>query len=103
MSLNEVFLTVYPFLCFFLVNGAILAVVLPNRICNTRSTNSHWIVVCLIAGGLFGVRGEVFPSLTIVALMSAGILVHWIRSRESNSYMADVLPGQTTNFVKRVK
>lgn len=104
MSLTESFLAIYPVLSFFMVNGAICAVLLPNRFCNTRSTNKHWLIVCLIVAGLFGVRSEFLISFSVMAIMIAGAIVHYVRiKKDITSGVADVMPGQTANFIKRVK
>lgn len=104
MSLTELFLAIYPYLCFFMVNGAILAILLPNRIIDTSSTNKHWIAVCLIGSGLFGIRSDFSISFTILLLMTAGVMVHYLRNRKPvTSAVSDVLPTNTADFLKRVK
>lgn len=103
MSLTEQFLTIYPIVCLFMVNVPILAILLPNKIFNTASPNKHWIAVCFITSGLFGSKGNLTISLTILVLMFAGIVVHYLRHRKVVSQVRDAIPEQTPELFKRVK
>lgn len=104
MSLTELFLAIYPYLSFFMVNGAILAIIVPNRIIDTSTTNKHWIAVCLIASGLFGVRSDFTVSFIVLTLMVAGVIVHYLRNRNAVTHVvSEVLPTNTADFLKRVK
>lgn len=82
MSLYEFFIKTYPIACFFLINIPILAIILPNKWCNTRSISKHFILVLLIVSGLFGIRNDFALSLAFLAVALAVVAFLAYKSRE---------------------
>ncbi len=78
MSYSITFLHYYPFFCLALFVGAIAAVMLPDKLCNTNSLNKHWVVVGLITSGLIGLR-DYKLSLLVLAMVIAAIGVSYLR------------------------
>lgn len=106
MTLYEFFIKFYPAICFFYLNAAIVAVLLPNHVCNTESINKHWILVSLVASGLVGLRQEYFISLSLLGFMFSGIAVHYFRIWQKNrikSYENLNLSDTANPLYKRVK
>jgi len=107
MTLYEIFITYYPVLCLLYLNAAILAVVLPNRIINTDSSNKHLIMVFLVIAGMAGLRpGFLTYSLVILGFLLSGIAVYYVREWQRNRLKGFQSIGvhDTTNpLYKRVK
>lgn len=106
MTLYEFFNTYYPALCFFYLNAAIVAVLLPNRIFNTESINKHWILVFLVIAGLVGLRHEYVISLSLLGFMFSGVCVHYVREWQKNrvkGFQPIGVHDTTSPLYKRVK
>lgn len=103
MSYSETFLTLYPYICFFLMNAAIIAVLLiPNKYCDTKSINKTCIVIALVVGGLLGLSGKVYWSLLIFALLIAGIVKNLL-STQKRQASAIIQQTHAPDFIKRIK
>lgn len=103
MSYSETFLTLYPYICFFLMNAAIIAVLLiPNKYCNTSSINKTKIVVALVVGGLHGLSGDHYLSLLIFATLAIGIARHFVREQK-RKFGNMIQQTNAPDFIKRIK
>lgn len=106
MTLYEFFMKYYQVLCFLYLNAAIIAVLLPSRICRTETINKHWILVFMVMSGLLGLRQEYLVSFTLLGFMFSGIAVHYIRiwhKKKMASYSVIHLPDTQNPIYKRVK
>ncbi|MDI9761142.1 hypothetical protein [Acinetobacter baumannii] len=99
MSFSVTFLHYYPFFCLALFIGSIIAVLLPDKLCNTNSLNKHWVVVGLIPSSLIGLR-DYKLSLLFLAMVIAAIGVSYLRKAKKKS--AQIIEQQP-DFVKRIK
>ncbi|MEO4184618.1 hypothetical protein ABH305_01995 [Acinetobacter pittii] len=99
MSYSITFLHYYPFFCLALFVGAIAAVMLPDKLCNTNSLNKHWVVVGLITSGLIGLR-DYKLSLLVLAMVIAAIGVSYLRKAKKKSVQ---IIEQQPDFIKRIK
>jgi hypothetical protein len=100
MSYSITFLNYYPFFCVALFIGAIAAVLLSDKLCNTDSLNKHWVVVGLITSSLIGLR-DYKLSLLVLAMVVAAIVVSYLRGVKKRS--VSIIEQQTPDFVKRIK
>ncbi|MGK7250989.1 hypothetical protein ACSNOU_18215 [Acinetobacter oleivorans] len=100
MSYTETFLFFYPFFSLLLIIGGIVAVFLPDKLCNTNSIDKHWIIVGLVSSGLIGVRDHQV-SLLVLAMVIAAIIVSYLRGLKKRS--ASIIEQQTSDFIKRIK
>lgn len=99
MSYSITFLNYYPFFCVALFLGAIVAVLLSDRLCNTDSLNKHWVIVGLITSCLIGLR-DYKLSLLVLAMVIAAIGVSYLRKAKNKSVQ---IIEQQPDFIKRIK
>ncbi|MCH2003691.1 MULTISPECIES: hypothetical protein [Acinetobacter] len=99
MSYSITFLNYYPFFCVALFIGAIVAVLLSDKLCNTDSLNKHWVIVGLITSCLIGLR-DYKLSLLVLAMVVAAIVVSYLRKAKKKSVQ---IIEQQPDFVKRIK
>lgn len=103
MSYSETFLTLYPYICFVLMNAAIIAVLfIPNKYCDTKSINKTWIVIALVLGGLLGLSEMFYWSFLIFTLLIIGITMNYL-SAQKRKARAIIQQTHSPDFIKRIK
>lgn len=102
MSNSETFLTIYPYICFVLMNAAIIAVLfIPNKYCDTKSINKTWVVIALVLGGLLGTSKMFYWSLLIFALLIVGIAMNYMSAQKRKA--RDIIQQTHAPDFKRIK
>lgn len=108
MSYIELFVVVYPYFCLLLINGAIGAVVLPNRICDMSSPRRTLMVVTLVLVGLAGLRSGTYSlpiSLFLFAVVLIAVAIHYLKLHKEKhaKLITEQIHNTPSELLKRIK